>query len=174
MGYDSSVFCKIMKKLSRNENISVIVELSVAIIFFLVVPSSFSSIRSFLFGGYEGKVKPAYDSRQDTSASLIIQDIVKGTGNGVRVGDQVRVHYVGRFMDGSEFDSSIKGGVPFTFTLGENVVIEGWERGIVGMKVGGVRVLIIQPELAYGKEGRGPIPANATLIFEIELLEILP
>jgi len=162
-----------MKKLNRNEWIGVIVALSVVVVFFLAIPASFSSIRTFLFGGYIDKVELIEVPQQNTSSDLVIEDIVRGVGTMARTGNQVTVHYIGRFKDGIVFDNSIKEGIPFIFTLGDGLVIEGFEVGIVGMKVGGRRMLVIPPELAYGKEGRGPIPPDTTLIFEIELLEIL-
>jgi FKBP-type peptidyl-prolyl cis-trans isomerase len=103
---------------------------------------------------------------------LVIDDIVIGTGEEVKEGDTVSVHYIGTLPDGTEFDNSNKRGEPFEFTVGEGRVIKGWEDGLVGMKVGGQRILVIPPELAYGSQAMGPIPANSTLVFAIELLEI--
>lgn len=97
-----------------------------------------------------------------------------GDGDEAAVGDTVSVHYTGMLEDGTEFDSS-EGGQPFQFTIGAGQVIEGWEQGIPGMLVGGKRELTIGPELAYGEAGAGGvIPPNATLIFEVELVEIAP
>jgi FKBP-type peptidyl-prolyl cis-trans isomerase len=104
--------------------------------------------------------------------NMVIDDIKIGVGEEVKVGDTVSVHYVGTLQDGTEFDSSKKRGTPFEFTVGEGRVIKGWEEGLVGMKVGGERILVIPPEKAYGERGIGPIPGGATLIFAIELLEI--
>ncbi|WP_394701462.1 FKBP-type peptidyl-prolyl cis-trans isomerase [uncultured Roseibium sp.] len=102
-----------------------------------------------------------------------IKDIVKGTGEEADVGKTVTVHYTGWLMDGTKFDSSVDRNQPFSFTLGERRVIPGWEQGVVGMKVGGKRELIIPPELAYGANGAGGvIPPNATLKFEVELLAV--
>ncbi|MBD1545317.1 FKBP-type peptidyl-prolyl cis-trans isomerase [Roseibium aggregatum] len=102
-----------------------------------------------------------------------IKDIVKGTGEEADVGKTVTVHYTGWLMDGTKFDSSHDRNQPFSFTLGERRVIPGWEQGVVGMKVGGKRELIIPPELAYGANGAGGIiPPNATLKFEVELLAV--
>lgn len=102
-----------------------------------------------------------------------IKDIVKGTGEEADVGKTVTVHYTGWLMDGTKFDSSLDRNQPFSFTLGERRVIPGWEQGVVGMKVGGKRELIIPPELAYGANGAGGvIPPNATLKFEVELLAV--
>lgn len=108
-----------------------------------------------------------------TAAELQIKDLVKGTGEEADVGKTVVVHYTGWLMDGTKFDSSHDRNQPLSFTLGERRVIAGWEKGVVGMKVGGKRELIIPPELAYGKRGAGGvIPPNATLKFEVELLEV--
>ena len=104
--------------------------------------------------------------------NMVIDDIKIGTGDAVKVGDTVSVHYVGTLQDGTEFDSSKKRGTPFEFTVGEGRVIKGWEEGLVGMKIGGERILIIPPEKAYGEKGIGPIPGNATLVFAIELLGV--
>ncbi|WP_428642220.1 FKBP-type peptidyl-prolyl cis-trans isomerase [Roseibium sp.] len=104
---------------------------------------------------------------------LQIKDLVKGTGEEANVGETVIVHYTGWLMDGTKFDSSLDRGTPFSFTLGERRVIPGWEKGVEGMQVGGKRELIISPEMAYGSQGAGGvIPPNATLKFEIELLEV--
>jgi FKBP-type peptidyl-prolyl cis-trans isomerase (trigger factor) len=103
---------------------------------------------------------------------MVIDDIKFGTGEEVQDGDTVAVHYIGTLQSGTEFDNSYKRGVPFEFTVGGGQVITGWEKGLVGMKVGGQRVLVIPPDMAYGERGVGPIPANATLVFSIELIEI--
>ena len=103
---------------------------------------------------------------------LIADDIVFGEGDPVVEGDTVSVQYIGTLQNGQQFDNSYLKGVPFEFTVGAGSVIKGWDQGIVGMKVGGQRILVIPPELAYGSKGVGPIPGNATLVFAIELLEI--
>lgn len=105
-------------------------------------------------------------------AGLVVQDETVGTGPAAAVGDRVSVHYTGWLTDGTKFDSSIDRNTPLQFTLGNGEVIEGWDKGVVGMKVGGKRKLTIPPELAYGSAGRGPIPPDATLVFEITLLKI--
>ena len=104
--------------------------------------------------------------------TMVIDDIKIGDGAEVKNGDTVSVHYVGTLQNGTEFDNSNKRGAPFEFTVGGGQVIKGWEEGLVGMKVGGQRILVIPPEKAYGANGIGPIPGNATLVFAIELLEI--
>lgn len=104
---------------------------------------------------------------------LKIDDQVVGEGEVAKSGHTVTVHYTGTLPDGSKFDSSLDRGRPFEFTLGQGRVIQGWEQGVLGMKVGGKRRLEIPPELGYGPRGFPPvIPANATLHFDIELLGV--
>lgn len=105
---------------------------------------------------------------------LDIQDTVVGKGAEAKAGDNVKVHYVGTLTNGTEFDSSKKRDRPFEFPLGAGRVIKGWDQGVAGMKVGGKRRLVIPPSLGYGASGAPPvIPPNATLVFEVELLEIV-
>jgi FKBP-type peptidyl-prolyl cis-trans isomerase len=104
-----------------------------------------------------------------------VKTLVPGSGPGAQAGDHLQVHYVGTFLDGKPFDSSRTRQRPFEFTLGKGQVIKGWELGLVGIQVGETRKLVIPPSLAYGKLGRPPlIPAESTLVFEVELLNILP
>lgn len=107
-----------------------------------------------------------------TESGLKYYDIVEGTGEAAAVGQTVSVQYTGWLEDGTQFDSSLTSGTPFSFTLGQNSVIAGWEEGLLGMKVGGKRQLVIPASLGYGESGAGSIPANATLIFEVELVSI--
>ena len=112
--------------------------------------------------------------------SLQIEDTVVGTGAEARAGQRVRVHYTGWLHDpaaanqrGRKFDSSKDRGQPFSFGLGQGEVIQGWDVGVQGMKVGGTRVLTIPPEMGYGARGAGGvIPPNATLVFEVDLLAV--
>ena len=108
-----------------------------------------------------------------TESGLQIKDLVVGTGEQARAGATVAVHYTGRLVDGTKFDSSVDRGTPFEFQLGQGRVIKGWDEGVATMRVGGKRELTIPPELAYGDRGAGAlIKAGATLVFEIELLEV--
>lgn len=108
-----------------------------------------------------------------TASGLAYYDIVSGEGATPANGQTVTVNYSGWLEDGTMFDSSVTRGEPFSFTLGNGSVIQGWEEGLVGMKVGGKRQLIVPADLAYGETGAGStIPANATLIFDIELLDV--
>ena len=104
--------------------------------------------------------------------TLVIEDLVVGTGATAAVGDTVTVHYVGTFTNGTKFDSSYDRNQPYPFRIGAGQVIAGWDQGVPGMKVGGKRRLTIPPDLAYGSQGRGAIPPNTTLVFEIDLLSI--
>jgi FKBP-type peptidyl-prolyl cis-trans isomerase len=110
-----------------------------------------------------------------SNEKLEMKDLVVGKGQEAKPGDDLVVHYVGTLADGKEFDSSRKHGQPFEFKLGAGRVIKGWDQGVVGMKPGGKRKLVIPPSLGYGPMGSPPvIPPNATLTFEIELVSIKP
>jgi len=106
-----------------------------------------------------------------TEPKIESTDIVVGTGAEAVSGKDITVHYTGTLKDGTKFDSSV-GREPFNFKLGAGLVIKGWDIGVAGMKVGGKRKLVIPPELAYGERAVGPIPANSTLNFEVELLNV--
>jgi peptidylprolyl isomerase len=124
------------------------------------------------------KTKPAIAKQSGKPpVDLVVQDLIVGTGAEAKTGDTVDVQYVGvLYANGKEFDTSWKqasGNKPFTFTLGGGQVISGWDQGIVGMKEGGRRRLIIPADLAYGAQGSPPsIPANAALVFDVDLLKV--
>jgi FKBP-type peptidyl-prolyl cis-trans isomerase len=102
------------------------------------------------------------------------EDLAPGTGPAAKTGDTVKVHYTGTLLDGKKFDSSRDRNEPFEFTLGQGMVIKGWDEGVVGMKKGGKRKLTIPADKAYGKPGRPPtIPPDSPLIFDVELVEIV-
>lgn len=103
---------------------------------------------------------------------MVIDDVKLGTGEQVQRGDTIEVHYIGKLQNGQEFDNSRKKGRTFEFKVGSEMVIKGWDEGVIGMQVGGERILVIPPEMAYGEKGIGPIPPNATLIFSVELVSI--
>jgi FKBP-type peptidyl-prolyl cis-trans isomerase len=104
---------------------------------------------------------------------LGIEDVRVGVGAEAKAGTTVTVHYVGTLTDGRKFDSSRDRGQGFTFRLGAGQVIKGWDQGVAGMRIGGIRKLTIPPELGYGARGYPPvIPPNATLLFEVELLAV--
>lgn len=124
----------------------------------------------YYFGFHQNK---AVEEENMGTDQLKIEILKEGTGEAAKNNDTVVVHYTGTLEDGTKFDSSVDNGQPFVFTLGIGRVIAGWDQGVLGMKVGEKRKLTIAPELAYGESGAGRvIPPNATLIFEVELLEI--
>ena len=103
---------------------------------------------------------------------LVVDDVRIGSGREVVRGDTVVTHYIGTTKEGIKFDSSYDRGEPYTFTTGEGKVIEGWETGILGMKAGGQRILVIPPDMAYGNRQVGVIPPDSVLVYMIELVDI--
>jgi len=120
-----------------------------------------------------GKKPPIGRPSGNPPTTLQSRDIVKGKGKEANNRDQVSVQYVGiSWSNGKQFDASWDRGQPFEFQLGAGMVIPGWDQGVVGMKEGGRRQLIIPPDLAYGPAGQGPIGPNETLVFDIDLLKV--
>lgn len=107
-----------------------------------------------------------------TQSGLKYIDVASGTGASPAPGSTVTVHYTGTLENGAKFDSSVDRGTPYTFVIGRGQVIRGWDEGVMSMKVGGKRKLIIPPDLGYGPSGQGAIPPNATLLFDVELLDV--
>ena len=153
-----------MKTLNQKEWIAVVVAIFVIGFFFI-----FGQIIISVFN------KNGLPVTQNTSTSkpqVLIQDETIGTGNLATDGKMLTINYTGRFVNGTIFDSSLNRGEPFQFALGRGQVIAGLDEGLVGMKVGGKRIISIPPELGYGPNDYGPIPGNSTLIFEVELLKV--
>ena len=107
-----------------------------------------------------------------TPSGLKYTDLVVGNGPSPRVGQTAVVHYTGTLTDGTKFDSSLDRGQPYSFPLGTGSVITGWDEGVATMKVGGKRRLVVPPALGYGERPRPKIPANSTLLFDVELLDV--
>jgi len=105
-----------------------------------------------------------------TTGGLYYRDLSVGFGAVVTSGQQVQVHYTGWLANGSQFDSNVAGQTPYSFHLGAGEVIQGWDLGVPGMRVGGQRQLIIPPALGYGAAGSDPIPGNAILVFKVEVV----
>ena len=147
--------------------VSVAVGVAIVVVgFFFIFNSPFMMLDSF------NNAANPLGPEQVGAGGLVMQDLTPGQGAEAKAGDTVQVHYTGRLQDGTVFDTSV-GRSPFQFVLGSGSVIKGWDQGLQGMKVGGKRLLVIPPDLAYGAVDYGPIPANSTLVFEVELLNVV-
>jgi FKBP-type peptidyl-prolyl cis-trans isomerase FkpA len=109
---------------------------------------------------------------QTMNEGVTVQEVNVGQGAVAESGDVLTVHYIGKLADGRVFESSLDTNTPFTFTIGRGGVIRGWDEGLLGMRVGGKRILTITPSYGYGDQSVGAIPANSTLIFEVDLLNV--
>lgn len=151
-----------MSKKNLYTGIAVAVTLVVVGVFFILgVPFNTSSINTQAATG------------SSAANQVAAQDESVGTGAAAKAGDTVTINYTGKLQDGTVFDTSV-GKAPISFTLGSGQVIPGFDQGVVGMQAGGKRLIVIPPALAYGAQAYGRIPANSTLIFEIEVVSITP
>ena len=150
-----------MKTLSTNEWVAVIVSVFVVGFFFIFGKDLISIFTT----------KTPQNIITQTP-EVTVSDQIIGTGDLASPGNRVVVNYTGRFVDGKIFDSSVNRGEPFQFVLGVGQVIKGWDQGVLGMRVGGKRIITVPPEFGYGPNDYGPIPGNSTLVFEVELLKV--
>lgn len=148
----------------KNKTQYIAVFAGIALVGFLLYGNSFMNLLN-------GNSNSASSSQGLPETGVQVQDEVIGEGAAAKAGDTVTVHYIGKLTDGKVFDSSVDRGEPFSFTLGAGQVIKGWDEGLVGMKEGGKRILMIAPDYGYGAQGVGPIPPNSTLIFQVELIK---
>ena len=157
-----------MRRLNNEEKIAVTVAIIIVLGLFVFMPLLSRVAPSVLTS-----LPTSTDSTgQETDLNdVVIQDLQIGEGIEAVIGASVTVHYIGYLSDGTVFDSSIER-EPLSFVLGEGSGILGWEQGLLGMREGGVRALIIPPQFAYESQGIGPIPPDATLVFEIELINV--
>ena len=114
-----------------------------------------------------------YPNATPTESGLYFISEKKGSGKKPVAGQKVKVHYTGTFLDGNKFDSSVDRGQPFEFVLGQGQVIKGWDEGVAMMKKGGKAILVIPSDIAYGPQGNRGIPPSSTLVFEVELIDII-
>lgn len=152
----------------KRQQIFIFIVTAITLVFFAITYINSRDIHSFKFTEIDPNLETV-----TTESGLLYQDLIMGDGAVAEAGDIVAVLYAGWLTDATEFDSSVDGDNPFTFNLGSGRVIAGWDEGVAGMRVGGTRLLMIPAELGYGDSGSGAsIPPGATLIFQVELLEI--
>lgn len=167
-----------MVKLSQNEGVAI----GVALVAIFGVLFFGNLIFSYMQGGSKnspatGEQAASVSASADEKVSgslqgIMMKDEKTGVGNEVKAGDAISVNYIGKLANGTKFDSSYDRGDPIQFTVGGGNLIEGFDKGVIGMKVGGKRLITIPPELGYGSQAIGGIPANSTLVFEVELMKI--
>jgi peptidylprolyl isomerase len=152
--------------MSKNFIISVVIGILVLFVFaYFIFGLNGASVTT-------ATVSPTPQSQASNTDKLQITDEKIGSGSAVKKGDTVEINYVGTLANGTKFDASADHGGPFTTQIGVGQVIKGWDEGILGMKVGGKRKLVIPPSLGYGNQSVGQIPPNSTLIFQVELVGI--
>lgn len=155
--------------------ILILIVIAVAALYFLFDYRSATNVPpASVFTNHEEHHEIVKKDEPSATGGLKIEVLKNGVGLGAKSGDTVSVHYTGTLTNGKKFDSSLDRGKPFSFKLGAGLVIQGWDKGLLGMKVGEKRKLTIPPELAYGERGAGGgvIPPGATLIFDVEMLKI--
>lgn len=160
-----------------NKNESMVTPTGIAVALAVVIALGFLFLGPSLFAPFEPAPQETLEVGQALPGNenkFMSTDSVMGAGAEAVPGATITVNYVGTLANGQVFDASSNHGQPFSFTLGVGQVIAGWDQGLLGMKVGGKRTLVIPPELAYGDRVVGSIPPNSTLTFEVELLEVIP
>lgn len=165
-----------MNNTSITTGIAVAAAIAIIVIFFFFRGSVYSLFSHNSIPSTTQKVSKTTQKTPvlPSTNKLSIANIIVGTGTVAKQGDTITVDYIGKLSNGTIFDSSAAHKKPFTFVLGIGQVIQGWDKGIIGMKVGGTRILVIPPSLGYGGRTVGPIPANSTLTFEVKLIKVTP
>lgn len=158
----------------NNKNVAIIVGLTLFVAFLsLMVLSGKGSSNSANDNSDNISEEDVMGENVEDAAELKVEILEEGDGALTKIGDTISVHYTGTLLDGTMFDSSVGRGMPYQFTLGAGDVIDGWDKGLVGVKVGSKLKLTIPSDMGYGETGRPPyIPGGAGLLFEIEVLEI--
>jgi len=163
---------RIAKRNRQRTIIGIIVLLMIALIAFLVYRDYSTKSQTYPIGTLDTTPPTPSASAITTASGLVYEDLRVGDGATAKSGDTVTVNYTGWLTDGTKFDSTIDSGKTYDFTIGAGKVIAGWDEGVVGMQVNGTRLLKIPPSLGYGSTGNASIPANSTLIFEVQLVAI--
>ncbi len=164
-----------MNNTSITTGVAVAAAIIIIVIFFFFRGSVYSLFSHNLTPSVTQKVSQTTQKTSklpSTAQKLSIINVTVGTGTVAKQGDVITVDYIGKLSNGTIFDSSAAHKKPFTFVLGIGQVIQGWDEGLVGMKVGGTRILVIPPSLGYGNRIAGHIPANSTLTFEVKLIKV--
>jgi len=163
---------RIARRNRQRTIIGAILVLVIALIAFFVIRDYTAKASKYPIGTLDATPPSLTSNAVTTASGLQYEELQVGTGATAKSGDSVTVNYTGWLTNGTKFDSSIDRGQTFDFTIGAGNVITGWDEGVQGMKVGGTRLLVIPPTLGYGSAAQGSIPANSTLIFEVQLVAI--